>query len=317
MIFLALIFISPVAGRPQRLPTKLKEKEKMKFTKLFVFTLIAVVAAIAATTIGFAAMSKAAVPAVCDSVVVTESDITRQAEDTPPTNHWVLYTRNAGNGTFRTGPGTPPSGVGSFETVTPTSADKVQLFNFDHVGTKLADIDKLGYATYQSSAAVPVQLPAINMTVDYNGPSAAGGFTTLVFEPVYNTAQGPIVSNTWQNWDAFYGGNAIWWSTRAIPGVCATVCYVTWNQIVAANPDATILGGYGINQGSGSVALTASSDVLTIGSNGDCVTYDFEPYRVATSKEQCKNGGYNSVKRANGSSFKNQGDCIQYVNTGK
>jgi hypothetical protein len=289
----------------------------MKFTKLFVFALIAVVAAIAATTIGFAAMSRATVAAVCDTVVVIESDVTRQAEDTPPTRNWVLYTRLAGNGTFRTGPGTPPSGVGSFETVTPTGADKVQLFNFDHIGTKLADIDKLGYATYQSSAAVPVQLPAINMTVDYNGPAVPGGFTTLVFEPVYNTAQGPILPGTWQTWDAFYGGNAIWWSTRNIPGVCAVACYVTWNQIVAANPDATILGGYGINQGSGSIALTASTDILSIGTNGECITYNFEPYRVATTKDQCKNGGYNSVKRADGSSFKNQGDCIQYVNTGK
>ena len=291
----------------------------MKFSKLFVVALIAAVAAIAATTIGFAAMSTSAALAVCDSVVVIESDVARQPEDTLPTRNWVLYTRNAGNGTFRSGPGTLPAGFGSFETVTPSplGSDKVQLFNFDHVGTKLADIDKLGYATYQSSAAVAVQLPAINMTVDFNGPNVAGGFTTLVFEPVYNTAQGPIVPNTWQTWDAFYGGNAIWWSTRSIPGVCATVCYVTWDQIVAANPNATILGGYGINQGSGSPALTASSDVLTIGSNGECVTYDFEPFRVATTKDQCKNGGYNSVKRADGSSFKNQGDCIQYVNTGK
>jgi hypothetical protein len=86
---------------------------------------------------------------------------------------------------------------------------------------------------------------------------------------------------------------------------------------VAANPGAVIVGGFGINQGSGNPALTASSDVLTIGSNGDCVTYDFEPYKVATTKDQCKNGGYNSVKRADGSSFKNQGDCVSYVSNGK
>lgn len=288
----------------------------MKISKVFVFALITVVAAIAATSIGFAARSTTA-PAACDSIVVIESDVARQLEDTFPTKNWVLYTRNAGNGVFRTGPGTPPAGVGSFETVTPTGNDKVQLFNFDHVGTKLADIDKMGYATYQSSAAVPVQLPAINITVDYNGPSVAGGFTTLVFEPVYNVAQGPIVPGTWQNWDALYGGNAFWWSTQAINGVCAKTCYATWNQIVSANPDATILGGFGINQGSGSVALTASTDVLTIGSNGECVTYNFEPYRTAATKEQCKNGGYTGVKRADGSAFKNQGDCIQYVNTGK
>lgn len=286
----------------------------MKFGRI-IFGLAAVAALASAVTGSFFLRSTQA--ASCESVVITESDIARQAENTTPTRNWVLYTRNAGNGTFRVGPATPPAGVGSFETVTPTGSDKATLFNYDHVGTKLADINSLGYSTYQSSAAVPFQVPSINIEIDYNGPAVAGGFATLVFEPVYNTAQGPVVANTWQTWDAFNSGNAIWWSTKNIPGVCAFDCFVTWNTIVAANPDATILGGFGINQGSGNPALTASTDNLTIGSNGDCITYNFEPFRVATNKDQCKNGGYNNVKRADGSGFKNQGDCIQYVNTGK
>ena len=32
---------------------------------------------------------------------------------------------------------------------------------------------------------------------------------------------------------------------------------------------------------------------------------------------QCKNNGWQTFTRADGSTFKNQGDCIQYVNTGK
>lgn len=273
--------------------------------------LITVVLALASSTfIGLAAS--------CDSVVVTESDIARQAENTPPTKNWVLYTRNAGNGLFRVGPGVPPAGVGSFETVTPTGADKATLFNFDHVGTELSDIDALGYATYRAAnpADNDLQLPAINIQVDVNGADP-GGFTTLVFEPVYNTSQGAIADNTWQTWDAYNGGQAIWWSSNPIPSAPNRDTFVTWDTIVAANPNAVIVGGFGINQGSGNPALTASSDVLTIGSNGACVTYNFEPYKVATNKDQCKNGGYNSVKRADGSSFKNQGDCVSYVSNGK
>ena len=38
---------------------------------------------------------------------------------------------------------------------------------------------------------------------------------------------------------------------------------------------------------------------------------------VPTNKNQCKNGGWRTLQRADGSKFKNQGDCIQYVNTGK
>jgi len=38
---------------------------------------------------------------------------------------------------------------------------------------------------------------------------------------------------------------------------------------------------------------------------------------VPATQDDCKNGGWQSRARADGSSFKNQGDCIQYVNTGK
>lgn len=281
----------------------------MKFAKLFVFTLVIAIVALAATTIGFAQDSS------CDTITVTESDIARQPENTVPTKNWVLYFRNAGNGAFRTGPDTPPAGVGSFEMVTPTGADKATLFNFDHIGTKLSDIDKMGYATYRTAGAAQ-QVTAINMQVDVNG-SAPGGFTTLVFEPVYNTNQGSVQDGVWQTWDAYAGGSAIWWSSNPIPGAPNRDTFVSWDTIVAANPDAVIVGGYGINQGSGNPALTVASDVLTIGSNGECVTYNFDPFRVATNKDQCKNGGYNGVKRADGSSFKNQGDCVSYTNNSK
>jgi feruloyl esterase len=40
-------------------------------------------------------------------------------------------------------------------------------------------------------------------------------------------------------------------------------------------------------------------------------------YDLATSKDQCKGGGWQSLFRADCTAFKNQGDCIQYVNTGK
>jgi hypothetical protein len=39
--------------------------------------------------------------------------------------------------------------------------------------------------------------------------------------------------------------------------------------------------------------------------------------RPPTSIDQCKNGGWQNYTRTNASTFKNQGDCIQYVNTGK
>jgi hypothetical protein len=253
--------------------------------------------------------------AAATTQVVTPEDVAQQPENTPPTRNWVAYHRNAGADTFDVGPATPPLGVGSLQLNTPTGADKITVFNYDHIGTQLSDIDAISYATYRSAGSLQ-QVAALNIEVDVNG-TAPGGFTTLVFEPVYNTNQGAVVSGQWQTWDAYNGGNAIWWSSKVIPGVCAFTCYVSWSDIVAANPDAVIVGGFGVNQGSGNPGLTTSIDALKLGINGDVVTYNFEPYRVAQTADDCKNGGWKQVKRADGSAFKNQGDCIQYVNTGK
>lgn len=285
----------------------------MKLFASYKFVALVVLIALVASTIGVAA--------VCDATVVTNDDVVRLAHGATPApgTHWALYTRDGGTGEFVTGPGTPPAGVGSLSLKTPLNNDKVYLFNYDHIGTSLSSINAISYSTYRdaTSTANPVQAPALNIEVDYNGPNVAGGFTTLVFEPVYNTNQGAVIPGQWQNWDAFANGTAVWWSTKDIPGVCAFNCFVTWDAIVAANPDATILGGFGVNQGGGNPGLIANVDNLSLGYGDSCVTYDFEPYRVAATKDDCKAGSWNSFKRADGTGFKNQGQCIQYVNTGK
>jgi hypothetical protein len=235
--------------------------------------------------------------------VVTESDVTRQAEDTPPTDNWVLYFRplRAGNGTFRDGPGSPPLGEGSFELVTPTADDKITLFNFDYDKTPIADFTALEYHSYQSSAAVPVQLPSINLTIDTSGGAfITGDFATLVFEPVYNPAQGPIVTQTWQDWDAIFSGTAVWWLTRDDPilGVRATT--FTWDVFKTAHPNATILGGIGPNQGSGGGALTASVDGFLVGVGKHTTTYDFEACGDrGHGKDKCKHKGKNDDRGGN------------------
>ncbi len=217
--------------------------------------------------------------AAAATVIVTEGDVTRQVENTPPTDQWVLYTRIGtppSSGAFVVGPATPPAGIGSFQLSTPLSTHKVFLFNYDHVGTALASIDAIGYSTYRTTGTGS-QLPGLNIQVDPNGPSVPGGFTTLVYEPIYNTPAGTIVSGQWQNWNAFTGK---WWSTANIGGQClgaSIACQRTWAQIVANNPGATISGGFGINQGSGNPNLLAAVDALNLGTSGNLVTYNFEP----------------------------------------
>ena len=291
----------------------------MRRATLGTFALVALAAcsgdSLSPTAFNAARSASEAAAASGTAIVVTESDIARQPENTPPTRAWVLYTRLAGNGAFVTGPGSPPLGIGSLILSTPTGADKVTLFNYDHVNTPLADVRSMGYATYRSAGALQ-QVAAINIQVDVNG-AAPGGFTTLVFEPVYNTAQGAVVSNEWQTWDAYLGGNAIWWSSNPIPGAPNRDTFVRWSDIVAANPDAVIVGGYGVNQGSGNPGLVTSVDALHFDTPSVDVTYDFEPYRIAASKDACKNDGWKTLRRFDGSAFKNQGDCVSYTQNGK
>jgi hypothetical protein len=206
--------------------------------------------------------------------IISPPDVTTQAENTPATDQWVLFQRVAapGTGTFVNGPGTPPLGTGSIQLATPTAAHKVFLFNYEHVGKSLGAVDALSYSTYRTAGTGSV-VASLNLQVDFNG-AAAGGFTTLVFEPIYNTAQGAVVSNVWQTWNALLATGK-WWSTQPITGQCggaAVACWRSWSQIVANNPAAVITGGIGINQGSGNAGIVSAVDALTF----DETTYDFE-----------------------------------------
>lgn len=275
-------------------------------------------AAAAIAFVGAASMAPS-VAAPDDTQVITEADVTRQAENTPPTDNWVLYTRvgtPSTAGAFVDGPANPPVGSGSLQLTTATGDEKVFLFNYEHVGTKLADVDDIAYSTYRTTGSAQ-QVAALNVIIDFNGPAVDGGFSTLVFEPVYNTDQGgPVVSGEWQDWTA--DGSGIWWSTRAINGQCpgaTSTCDKTWAEIVANNPDATVLSGVGVNQGSGNPSLTSSVDAFTFNET----TYDFErdadgdgiaDTAPPTTKDQCKKDGY---KAFNNPSFRNQGDCVSYV----
>ncbi len=249
--------------------------------------------------------------------VVTETDITRQLENSPPTNNWVYYFRfPTSTGVFVTGPGNPPLGRGSFELTTPTNLDKGTLFNYDHMGTELADITDISYATYRhASSTAGVALPSINIQVDKNGGAfLAGDFLTLVYEPYLNGAT--IQNDVWQTWETIPG---TWWATRPVTLSDGTVCLpqactFSWSAFVAANPDATIVGGFGVNQGSFNGGLHAATDALAIAYDGQRWIYDFEPFRTPSNKDDCKNGGWETMRRDDGSSFKNQGQCVKYAN---
>ena len=207
---------------------------------------------------------------------------------------------------------TAPSGAGALQLTTDaTTAAKAQFLH--DASTPLASVSELSYYTKQVAPPGPVADPSYQLVTFLNG--GTDGFTTLVFEPYQNVAQGLIVSNAWQQWNV---ANGLFWSTRTVtcsngtvlgtPGGPATY---TLAQISSMCPDA-LVAGFGVNIGTNNPGYNVETDLFDF--NG--TVYDFEPFDVATSKDSCKDGGWMTEHRADGSSFANQGDCVSYVNTG-
>lgn len=207
---------------------------------------------------------------------------------------------------------TAPSGRGALELTTNlTTTAKAQYLHA--ASTSLANVTELSYYTKQNSAPFPGADPSYQVIAFLNGTT---GFTTLVFEPYQNPAQGLVIPGAWQQWDVDQGR---FWSTRSVtcpngpivgtPGGPATY---TLAAIQSACPNAVVIG-FGVNIGTNNPGYNVETDLFNF--NG--TVYDFEPFDVATDKDACKNGGWMTLHRADGSSFRSQGDCIQYVNAGK
>ena len=141
--------------------------------------------------------------------------------------------------------------------------------------TRVAQIGKLSYRTYQLNAN-SVALWSYQLPIDINGGTLqAGDFTTLVYEP-YQDAR-TIQPNTWQTWDTLRGGAAKWWSTRALPLVPnggTQASPTPWSTILAAYPNATVLA-YGIDLGKGTPGAAGRADTLTFGAVTTCVTHEW------------------------------------------
>ncbi|MEV4516184.1 hypothetical protein AB0K00_45390 [Dactylosporangium sp. NPDC049525] len=141
--------------------------------------------------------------------------------------------------------------------------------------TKATRIGRLSYRTLQLNPG-SVALWSYQLPIDINGGTLqAGDFTTLVYEPYQDGRT--ITSGQWQTWDALRGGDAKWWSTRALPLVAngATQAFPTaWSAILAAYPDATVLA-YGMNLGKGSAGASGRVDGLTFGTADACVTHQW------------------------------------------
>jgi hypothetical protein len=202
-----------------------------------------------------------------------------------------------------------PSGVLALTTNT-TEGAKAQYLR--DVNIPLAQVTDLSYFTKHvagpSDAAVSYQLNIeLKGIVDWT--------TAFVFDPAAN---GQVQTGTWQKWDVYNG--RFWANGNVSPIVVAGnggSPYYTLNELKAAYPNANVrsFGVYAgtfdpyYSVGTSKQNLNLEVDGVTFNSS----TYDFEVTppapTTATSKDQCKDGGWLSFQGA----YTNQGQCVSSI----
>jgi hypothetical protein len=158
-------------------------------------------------------------------------------------------------------------------------------------GKLLSEITQLSF-NYTGSA-VTVGSPRISLPVDINNDGTTDYLSIAAF--YCNNGSGLV--------DAIHDTTCTIWSnldgTNPLAG--------NWAALVAAYPTLRVRSSVPFVIADDPGIWTVSNVQLGQG----------EAAGVATAKDECKKGGWADLTRANGTTFKNQGDCIQYVNTGK
>lgn len=180
-----------------------------------------------------------------------------------------------------------PFGRDAHRIIINDSDDQAEMYRTaDFDGTKLADITRVGYSTYAEStlsSGKDRQPTAFRIAVDVDGDAARD--QKLYFFPANNVDQAPVLNGVWQNWDVRNGH-------LNVDGDGGPDATVTWDEYVAANPNAQVVHenfeGYSI--GGGVTLLTGGAggggtdpqihgryfvDRVIVGVDGADTLYDF------------------------------------------
>lgn len=177
----------------------------------------------------------------------------------------------------------------------------------------LADVTDLSYYTKQVAGSAESSASYfIGLDLDNNGEFD----TYLMHEPYWQNDSSPdaqpVMSGEWQQWNVADG---LFWSTDSFDGDVLDIeagaggpPLYTLDQIKGAFPDA-VVQYFGVNTGTNNAGYIIRVD----GVNFNGTIYNFESQLIATTKDDCKNGGWESAVSVAGASFKNQGQCVAAV----
>ena len=163
---------------------------------------------------------------------------------------------------------------GSFDSDTPAGAIGVaQDYHLNPV--PLSSLKTLSYDfRVLKRPAGTVNAPVIHITLTGANTGAASTFANLVFEP-YNQGSTPAL-NQWYSFDTLAGQ---WWATKKV-GDIERQQTVSWDQMVATNPDAKITFINVDNGGSSAGTIpadqfAADADNVVVGFGSAFTRYDF------------------------------------------
>ncbi len=222
--------------------------------------------------------------------VVTQASLTA----TPNLTQWFFYQDTSPEGinntlgSFVKGPGTPPSGVGSAQ-ISTSGLSRPNLATYQFSGTPLASINELKFSTYNPSAGnpgSPNRSGYLHFNVDFNGTDTWQ--RRLVYVP---SANGTVVQDSWQEWDAYNNGSALWsysggtWPAGiGEPGTTPGTTAKSWSTILSTYPGVRIRvtdSFLGIRVGEPySDGYTENIDKFVFGTASATTVFDFEPEAV-------------------------------------
>jgi hypothetical protein len=184
----------------------------------------------------------------------------------------------------------PSAQQGSLQLAVAGTNDHWAAFNYDNDGTSLSAITALSYSTYTSDGG-PDTDPSLQLVIDPGSASSAGldagcpasaTFSTLNFEPYLQGAG--VIDNSWQSWDVTGSDGVVWGSHLT---ACTPEAYspsgISWSTFLSYYPSATLIGGVGVDVGSGWSAMTGNVGSLTFATSASTTTYIFDPTSPSSS----------------------------------
>jgi hypothetical protein len=267
--------------------------------------------AVVAAVVGLPGVASAADPTYVTPADLISADSTGKC---PPVLTGEFCTWERDGGSIEIGPGVADVASGGTDHLlisTTLGNDKANALTGDFAGKPLSAITALSYRSFVEATdeKTPFHAPALNITVDSNGLDAAGGFATLVWEPVYTEES--TAHDVWISRSPLTSTGG-WWSPANKPETPLGFINekASWDDLLLAMPNATV-GAIGINQGGGNAGLVAQVDLLTV----NTTVYDFEsavPVKQLTpaAKQDCKGNGWVAF---NAPTFRNQGECVSFL----